>query len=241
MASKVETLDGSLPGAGTRGAAIRRWFELCLVLLIAFGIYFPNSVYSLRHRHNLFLYKQDAILGLCIGQEIVSVALLGYVMSRRNIRWRGLGLRWSVRDVLSGLVVALASYAGYWTTYHGLLAIHDMFLPGMAFIPEPSAPFGRPPFIKVAFYLLNPFFEELIVRAYLMTEVQVLTGSWALAVGLSTVIQASYHIYYGWMVTIALAIQFLMFSIYYARTRSATPLIVAHGMFDWSWLLLGVI
>ncbi len=84
---------------------------------------------------------------------------------------------------------------------------------------------------------MNPFFEELIVRAYLMTEVRTLTGSWILSAALSVVVQSSYHLYYGWGGAIALSFLFLAFSIYYARTQRATPIIIAHGIFDFLALI----
>jgi len=65
-----------------------------------------------------------------------------------------------------------------------------------------------------------------------MTEVKDLTGSWTLSAAASIVIQSSYHLYYGWEGAISLSFQFLIFAIYYARTRRATPVIVAHGIFD---------
>jgi len=86
--------------------------------------------------------------------------------------------------------------------------------------------------MAIPVFLLNPFFEELIVRAYLMTEIGELTGSWILAAGLSTALQFSYHLYYGWEGALSLSFQFLVFSIYYANTRRAIPVILAHGFFD---------
>ena len=92
--------------------------------------------------------------------------------------------------------------------------------------------FGHPSVMAILYSLLNPFYEELIVRAYLMTEVKALTGSWMLSAALSVLIQFSYHLYYGWEGAIALSFLFLVFSIYYALTQKATPIIVAHGVFD---------
>jgi membrane protease YdiL (CAAX protease family) len=91
--------------------------------------------------------------------------------------------------------------------------------------------------MALPFAFLNPFFEELIVRAYLMSELTELTGSRLLAVAISVLIQSSYHLYYGWEGAIALSFQFLVFAIYYARTRKAVPLIIAHGFFDVYWLI----
>jgi membrane protease YdiL (CAAX protease family) len=91
--------------------------------------------------------------------------------------------------------------------------------------------------LAVPFALINPFFEELIVRAYLMTEVKALTGSWFLASLSSVAIQWSYHLYYGWDVSLSMAFTFLTFSIYFARTQKATPIVVAHGLLD-IWALM---
>lgn len=99
--------------------------------------------------------------------------------------------------------------------------------------PAAKTFFGHPSLlVAFAFCLLNPFFEELIVRAYLMTEIIELTGSSALAVVLSVVVQFSYHLYYGWTGAASLCFQFLTFALYYARSRRALPIIMAHGFFD---------
>jgi membrane protease YdiL (CAAX protease family) len=79
---------------------------------------------------------------------------------------------------------------------------------------------------------LNPLFEELIVRAYRMTEVIELTGCSTLAVALSVGVQFSYQLYYGWVGATSLSFLFLLFALYDARSRRAPPVIVAHGFFD---------
>lgn len=91
---------------------------------------------------------------------------------------------------------------------------------------------GHPTLAIVPLMLINPLFEELIVRAYLMTAVKELTGSSTLAVGLSTFIQFVYHLYYGWVTAIALGVQFLFLSIYFAVFGRATALVVAHEIYD---------
>jgi membrane protease YdiL (CAAX protease family) len=225
-----------------RGDSVaRRWFELCLVQLIAFGVWLVNSIYFHRHGNMMLPLLPNELRAFGIFQEATSLALLGYVLSRRKIRWRDLGLRWSIHDPLRGFLIALLSFSAYWSCYHLLLTIHNAFLPSAPFTREPPMPYGWPPLMLILFYLLNPFFEELIVRAYLMSEVHALTGSWTLAAGFSTLLQASFHIYYGWPMTIALTFQFLVFSVYYARKQRVTPLIIAHGFFDISWWFLWLI
>ena len=70
-----------------------------------------------------------------------------------------------------------------------------------------------------------------------MTEIKALTNSWMLAAVLSVTLQTSYHLYYGWQGALSLAFQFLVFAIYFARTQKATPIILAHGIFDFYGLL----
>ena len=65
-----------------------------------------------------------------------------------------------------------------------------------------------------------------------MTEIKELTGSSVLAIALSVVFQASYHLYYGWVGALSIGFLFLVFAIYYARYKRAEPIIVAHAVFD---------
>ena len=85
--------------------------------------------------------------------------------------------------------------------------------------------------LTIVFVFINPWYEELIVRGFLMTELTELTN---VTVGIltSTAIQTSYHTYQGSWNLVQLAPTFLLFSIYYARTRRLFPLIVAHTLMD---------
>jgi membrane protease YdiL (CAAX protease family) len=241
MSNEVESRTNDSQVAAPGYSAAERWLELCLLLAFALGWYLLDSAYFHRHGHSMDHSGPREILAFGILQEIASLVLLKYVLSRRKVGWKDIGLRWSIRDLLTGSGVAMVSYGAYWATYHLLIVIHNAYFSSLRFTAEQTAPYGRPSLISVLFCLLNPFFEELIVRAYLMTEVQALTGSWMLAAGISTVLQASYHIYLGWPVAISYAIGFFVFSIYYAHQRRVTPLILAHGFFDTYWIVLGLI
>lgn len=52
--------------------------------------------------------------------------------------------------------------------------------------------------LPVLFVLVNPFYEELLVRAFLISEAEVIYRSTALAVCMSVGLQASYHLFQGW-------------------------------------------
>jgi membrane protease YdiL (CAAX protease family) len=92
-------------------------------------------------------------------------------------------------------------------------------------------------FTTILFQFLNPIFEELIVRAYLMTEIKALTGSASKAILASTLLQMSYHFYQGAPVAFAHGATFLLWSIYYAKTNRIAPIILAHLYSDVSGTL----
>jgi len=210
-----------------------RCVELGLVLLVAFGNPVLNSLaYFAGGRFTHGDWPPNMRWTIALFQESIALLLLGYVLARRKLRIRDLGLRWSFRELGPGALVAIASYIAYALGCAVLNAVHRKLFGADAHSTPLHTLFGYASFMMLVFSLVNPFFEELIVRAYLMTEIKALTGSWSLAVLLSTAVQTSYHIYYGWTLALALGIQFLVFSIYYARTRRATPLVLAHGIFD---------
>jgi membrane protease YdiL (CAAX protease family) len=140
--------------------------------------------------------------------------------------------RWSLRDAALGLPIALASYISYAISYYAIYYIHYAIYGA----PIPQTPvvqiFGHLGYAAIPFVLVNPFFEELIVRAYLMTELIDLTGSSALAIAVSVALQFSYHLYYGWWNALSLAFQFLIFALFFAASRRALPIITAHALFD---------
>jgi len=220
------------PSAGVliQGEKRRRWFEVGLVLIVAFG---GSFLYSLYHLKNGPLHDSSASTlkwAALILQEASTLLLLGYVLSRRALGFRSIGLRWSAMDVGAGTLLALVSYVVYAFGYSFIHSFHH----SMSGIGSTARDvFGHPPIVMgIAFSLLNPFAEEMVVRAYLMTEVLELTGSKAWAVIVSVVAQSSYHLYYGWAGAISLSFQFLVFALYYAHSRRALPVVVAHGLFD---------
>jgi len=217
---------------------LRRWLEVGLVLLVAFGDFYLNYSNVFGGFVNAFargrgFSSANIWWTIMLLREIPGLLVLGFVLRRRKLRIRDLGLRWSIRDLVTGGLVAAISYAACELGYLVFSAMQRLLFGTMAHRPSELALFGHTTVMMAVFSLVNPFFEELIVRAYLMTEVKALTGSWTLAAVLSTAVQTSYHLYYGWTMALALGCQFLVFSIYYARFRKATPVVFAHGVFDW--------
>jgi len=210
----------------------KRWFEVWLVLLAACGSSFLNALFILRNGPNAVPTNTSQRWLMGIFQEVIALVLLAYVLSRRNLRFKNIGLMWRLRDVGVGLLVAGISYVAYALGSMLVQSVHYGMYGALAKSVGGRDFYSHPPIAAIPFSLLNPFFEELIVRAYLMTELLDLTGSSALAIIVSVAVQFSYHLYYGWAAAISLSFQFLIFAVYYARTRRILPVIVAHGLFD---------
>lgn len=209
-----------------------RWLEICLVLLVAFGGSVLRSLYILENGSSASSQMTNAAWGIGILHELTALLLLVYVLSRRSLRLRDLGLRWSLRDVGAGLLVTGASYAAYWLCSTAISLVHYQLYGFWANAPGGRGFLQHPTAAAIPFYLLNPFFEELIVRAYLMSEVTDLTGSSTLAVVLSVAAQFSYHLYFGWAEAISLSFAFLIFALHYALSGRALPIIIAHLLLD---------
>jgi membrane protease YdiL (CAAX protease family) len=209
-----------------------RWLELSLVLTVCFADSILGSLGILKGGPSAVRHASQMGYAIGIVHQVAGLTLLGYVLWRRKIRIASLGLRRSFADLGRGLLVAGLAYLAY-AGGHALLHLFDNATHSQSqSVQIARAMFGHPSILAIPYTIVNPFFEELIVRAYLMTEVSALTGSWILAAALSLVVQFSYHLYYGWEGAIGLSFVFLVYAIYYARTRKATPIIVAHGIFD---------
>ncbi|MDE3188050.1 MAG: CPBP family intramembrane metalloprotease [Acidobacteriota bacterium] len=220
------------PPDGTRASWRVRWFELVLLLSIAFGPYVFSSLHVLTTGQASTPYSQDSRWTMSFFHEVTALLLLGYILARRKVRFTDLGLRWSLADMTGGVGLAVGSYCAYVIGYFVVHAIQHAIFGAAHGGMTSQAIFGHPRISAVPFFLLSPFFEELIARAYLMTEIRELTGSPTLSIALSVAVQTTYHLYYGWVGALSLASMFLVFAVYYSMTRRATPIIVAHGAFD---------
>lgn len=203
--------------------------EVVLVCVMAFGVSILGSVYlffgsTYGHSHDSYAWAGQGL------REGSCIALVWYLLQRRGKSFRDLGLGWSLKDFGWSIVLAFASRAAFYVVFS---AIHFSGLAPVdskeVFHSVGQYLFGSGIFFTtILIQFINPFFEELIVRAYLMTEVRRLTNSVIKAVLISTVLQASYHFYQGGPAAIAHGAEFLVLSIYYAKTNRITPIILAH-------------
>jgi membrane protease YdiL (CAAX protease family) len=163
-------------------------------------------------------------------QNVFVLLLLWYVLLRRSksmadigMSFRGRDILWSIGLLIGGgiahhFVYKILILAGVATaSYSSVHASVDNYLFG-----------GGISVITFLAVVVNPFFEELVLRAYSMTMLRQLTRSAVVAVLISASAQTFVHLYQGVPAMLALGGTFLVFSIYFAITNRIWPVILAH-------------
>jgi membrane protease YdiL (CAAX protease family) len=223
------------PEATSRDSNRLRWFELVLVLVVAFGNALAVSIFTVLTRTNLYSGSNLTSLGFIgVIQEIPPLAVLVYVLLRQGRTLKDLGLSFKWADLPLSFVLALCAVileVILWQVFARVWLVASGHLPNATQrnVEFVTAGLSLWTLLLVA---INPVFEELIVRAFLITEVWGLTGSAVVAVAASVVLQTSYHLYQGVVPALLYSALFLVFSIYYVKTRRILPVILAHFYFD---------
>jgi membrane protease YdiL (CAAX protease family) len=163
------------------------------------------------------------------------------VLSHRGKRFREIGLSFAMRLKEIGHSFALFFGAMLGSAILGFVLVLIYVFLGRRWEPslDKAAVFGTAfNILPLLYVLLNPFHEELLVRAFLISEAEWIYGSTALAVLISVALQTSYHLYQGLPVALSHIPAFLLFSLYFVRTRRILPIILAHLLMDVSALAI---
>ena len=168
---------------------------------------------------------------LCL-HESIALGVLAYVLLQQRRTLRDIGLQFKFSDLGSGILLAIG----------GMLA--SLLAQGAAYTAQPGgvttsqsatadpASLGQLGLIAVFFVVLNPVFEELLVRGYFMSEVSFLTSRRWIPPVASTLLQGSYHLYQGIPSAIGVTACFLLWALYFKETRRLLPIILAHFLGD---------
>jgi membrane protease YdiL (CAAX protease family) len=200
--------------------------SVIISLFALFGIQIHGSAEGL-----IFTYVH------ALAVELVALLLLSYVLKQNGTKLADIGLAFHWRDIKTGILLTIgcgiaAGIAGIGFHHLYQLASHHPAEP-------PSIPgVGVLSLWVVLFVAINPIFEELIVRAFMISELVALTGSRVLAVAASVALQTTYHLYQGVPYALTSGVLFLVFSIFYVRTRRIVPVILAHFLFDLNAMIL---
>jgi membrane protease YdiL (CAAX protease family) len=223
------------PGGVSRRTRIAGLSIVLVVAVLPFLIASTMHVFGVSAQYSAAMQQYRHFNSLVT--EITALALLAYVLHQNGQTLSGIGLTFRVRDILDGVLLIIGTS---WLFQFLRLAVVRVYESRLGHPPAPpTLPLAGMSFsfLLVVFALVNPFFEELIVRAFLISEATVLTGSSALAVALSVSVQTSYHLYQGLPNAVGFGAVFLVFSLYYVRTRRAFPIIFAHLWSDMSYLV----
>lgn len=164
--------------------------------------------------------------------QLSSLVVLAYVLRKRGMWLRGITEPFRAADLVWGVGLFAVAKAGWeiaTTWIRGACIVFTGFPP--EHVPVDRILGLHLSVAWVLYQFVNPWKEELIVRGFLMTEVAALVGMPA-AILFSSLLQASYHLYQGPVNVAGVLVAFLIFSVYYARTRRLFPILVAHTLMD---------
>jgi membrane protease YdiL (CAAX protease family) len=216
----------------------RRLLDLAAVLVLTVG---GSLLFSINAGLIIENYSHDALWLRLTGRlftTATALALLFYVLAAQGRGRRDIGLSGCWSDLPWAIVLALTSWyavGGYnfLRMYFWRGGVMPMYSGHAAEISAHVTP------LVVVVLVLSAAYEEVIVRAYLMTEAAELTSSRWLAVALSVALQSSYHIYQGVFQLGAKAVGFLPYALFFAWKRRSPPTILAHFLINlyivWRW------
>jgi membrane protease YdiL (CAAX protease family) len=206
--------------------------DLVVVLFVGFGTtVISNLSIILGPARTYSPFELNAgILGGLI-TEIGCLGVLFTILHYRRQPLSSLGLRFDREDFLPGIGMFFCAYAVFVALYYSALAVRPSL--GVASAGFDFNQFGSSsPALLTLFMLVNPCFEEIVVRGYFSTELVALTKLKWVAVIVPALFQGSYHLYQGRLTAISFTGMFLLFSIYFMKTRRLVPVVIAHTVFD---------
>ena len=192
-------------------------------LLIFSGIYHPSPASAER-------------LTFKIGFELAALGLLWLVLTNREGGFTKIGISGtpSFSDIGHSVLLFVGAFSASIFVYYFLQISHHALF-GTFIVPRDVRPmvFGLNPSIWILLFIfLNAFYEELIVRAFVITEAERIFHSTGLAAFMSVLLQGSYHLYQGLPSALSLSAIFAVFSAYYIRSRRILPVVLAHLYLD---------
>lgn len=233
----TEQPTGETPGASRR----LRLLELMLICALAFGGSLIYSVGAVFTGEDVSDYHESGGIVRTIYGVVEQASVLGllvYVLFRQGRNLTNIGLSLSWKDVprsiglalVAAVVTVLAEYGLYYGTSYLTGHRSGWRARNLGFLLGSRSPWSA--LWLLINTLVNPWVEELLARAYIMSEVRWLTGRWWPAVFVSVALQSAYHLYQGVLPALSYAALFLTFALYYARTGRIFPVILAHLYFD---------
>lgn len=219
---------------------ISRKIQFYLVLTVAFAIPIVSSLVVFLGHRTLHTATQTAFSRAVLFQLIGLLCLyLALRYQKRSLKDIGVRLPMRIGEIGHAFALFFGAFLPALVVGLVLVGVYAVFGHQAYRRFNDSALFGdHITILTVLFVLLNPFHEELIVQGFLITEMEHLYNNTALAIFVSVLIQSSYHLYQGLAAALLHASTFLLFSIYFVRTRRILPVVMAHLFMDVSALVV---
>lgn len=195
--------------------------EFALVIALAFGMSIVGSLSAALSWSGRPIAFGDAALAFTVGYEILVGALVALVLRSRHWRWSDFAVHASAGTTVLGAVMALGILAA-WMLFEALVG------------KVPATVSASLPWIA-AVSIVNPWFEELLVLAYVVQSMRNRFGL-VTAMNLSLAIRLSYHLYEGPMAVIPIAVFGLVATVAYVRLGRLWPVVVMHAILDFTAL-----
>jgi uncharacterized protein len=209
-----------------------RWIDVGLICLVAFIPLIYRAVFAL---FNPIQGTLETTNGRFIGgliHEAGSLALLAYVLRRRDRTLKNIGLDFHQNDIAKGLALCSGAFVIYYLTAIPIYR-SSLFATAQTSARNPQVIFaGASAGMMLVYSLASSIFEETLVRGYLMTELIGLSCPVWLATCASFLLQGSYHLYYGIPGALAVSSSFALWAIYFAISRRLWPVLLAHAFYD---------
>jgi membrane protease YdiL (CAAX protease family) len=207
----------------------RRVEDLGLVMLVGFAPLVVSAVYLLFVSLPFPSGYTNFRFASGLTYEVVTLTLFLCLLRRQGRTLSTIGLTFHWTDIPAGFGLFLLSYLGSYVFIWRAQKAY-FFWHGTYFHFRDSAPlYAGASFVLFAVYCTAaPFFEETLVRGYLMTElIGISCPVWMAAIA-STVLQTTYHLYYGIPGALFVGFGFALSSIYFALSRKLAPVILSH-------------
>lgn len=195
--------------------------EFWLVSALAFGYYIATSTALLVSRVSRFELTTGRVLrGFVV--QVVILAAVYWILRVRGESLANFTRRFTASGALGGIPLFVTWFLVYWT----ISIVVASMLPAATRMATVQMVPRASPAVFVAFLLLNSFFEEITVVAYVVTRLT--PRSAPLAITASAVLRLLYHLYQGPVATIATLPLGLLYAAVFWRWRTVWPLVVAH-------------
>lgn len=187
---------------------------------------------------------RTAVVPAIVSRTLVTIALVIYLTKRHRLKAASVGFArdgaWL--DILLGFALLPASFACFWGVVAvAMLVDSEWTLTRMmenteqlqGLVPQMS------PLASYLVALIIGLHEELVFRGFLMPRLRRFSGSWTIAVVLTTGGFAALHaIDQVWLVLVPITLLSLLFSITTILRRSIVPAIVGHTLFDFAMFVI---